>query len=100
MASLDKEQVIEKFTNAYESAKGKKPDIDAKGGWYSVDGGKKVRLAALNELADELTSGGAAEKADVKVKKAAPKKQKTGFSVKQFWTDKITNENSGAIKPR
>ena len=115
MASLDKEQVIEKFTNAYQSANGKAPEIEAKGGWYSVDGGKKMRLAALDELADELASGGdkpakaeakakapkAEKKASApKAKKAAPKKEKGGFSVKDFWNDKIMSENSGAIKPR
>jgi hypothetical protein len=115
MASLDKEQVIEKFTNAYQSANGKAPELEAKSGWYSVDGGKKMRLAQLDELADELASGGAAEKAPeapkaapkaakaapkAKAKKAAPKKEKSGFSVKEFWNDKILSENSGAIKPR
>lgn len=117
MASLDKDQVIEKFTAAYTTANGKAPAIEAKGGWYSVDGGKNMRLAQLDELADELSAGAPkktaskpaeakkaapAKKADTK--KPAPKKAKKkstgGFSVKSFWGDKITAENAGAILPR
>lgn len=69
MSKLDKDQVIENFTNAYTAANGKKPNIEAGGGWYSVDGGKKVRLAALDEMATELSS--ATAKAEPAKKKAA-----------------------------
>lgn len=56
MSKLDKDQVIENFTNAYTAANGKKPNIEAGGGWYSVDGNKKVRLAALEEMTTGLSS--------------------------------------------
>lgn len=116
MASLDKDQVIDKFTLAYKNANGKAPTIEAKGGWYSVDGGKNMRLAQLDEMADEM-SGSSATKSEPKkpaaAKKAAttkakpapkPKAKKAkpqgGFSVKSHWNDKIKAENSGAILPR
>jgi glucan-binding YG repeat protein len=68
MSKLDKDQVIENFTQAYQKAHGKKPNIEAKGGWYSVDGDKNVRLAVLEEMTAELS------KADTPPKKALAKK--------------------------
>jgi topoisomerase IA-like protein len=115
MAALDKDKVIEKFTLAYTNANGKAPSIEAKGGWYSVDGGKNMRLAQLDELADSLGSDAPAKaeaepakKAPAKkpAAKAAPKaaakkaKTKSGFSVKAHWNEKIKAENAGAILPR
>ena len=111
MASLDKGQVIDKFTLAYTKANGKAPVIEAKGGWYSVDGGKNVRLAQLDVLADEMSETDAKTPAEVtqpaakakskpKAKKSAPKKVKGGFSVKAHWNEKIKSDNSGAILPR
>ncbi len=104
MSKLDKDKVIADFTAAYEKANGKAPEIEAKGGWYSVDGGKNMRLAQLKEMGDNL---GGDNKATAKPeKKAAPKKSaakkssNSGFSVKSFWADKITDENDGAILPR
>ena len=43
MSKLDKDAVIAKFTEAYTAANGKAPQIEAKGGWYSVDGSKNMR---------------------------------------------------------
>ena len=122
MSKLDKDQVIAKFTEAYKAANGKEPQIEAKGGWYSVDGGKNVRLAALEELANELAGGEAvkaeAPKAEEKpkaekaaAKKAAPKKApakkaatkkpaKGAFSVKAFWAEQIEARNPGSRQPR
>jgi len=106
MSKLDKDAVIAKFTEAYQAANGKAPEIEAKGGWYSVDGGKNMRLAQLDEMADELAAGKSAAKqaapakAETKkkapAKKAAPakaKKANSGFSVKAFWADKIGQDN-------
>ena len=56
MSKLDKDQVIADFTAAYQQAHGKKPHIEAAGGWFSVDGGKNVRLAQLAEAAAELST--------------------------------------------
>ncbi|MBT0587211.1 hypothetical protein [Alteromonas oceanisediminis] len=109
MASLDKEQVIEKFTLAYTKANGKAPSIEAKGGWYSVDGGKNIRLAQLDELADELagTNQATSKKSTAKpASKPAAKKSKKpasskgNFSVKAFWNEQIKDQNSGSILPR
>ncbi len=116
MSKLDKDQVINEFTEAYKAANGKAPTIEAKGGWYSVDGGKNMRLAAIQEMTDELKGGAsnskpapkASAKADSKPAKAkaAPKKSKaakpksSGFSVKQFWAEQILEKNSGSKLPR
>lgn len=113
MSKLDKDQVIEQFTQAYTSANGKAPTIEAKGGWYSVDGGKNVRLAALVEMAAELSSSASqnapAEKAPAKkkaatAKTATPKTTKSaktaGFSVKDWWQENVLNTASGNRPPR
>ncbi|GAA0857467.1 hypothetical protein [Aliiglaciecola litoralis] len=123
MSTLDKDQVIENFTQAYKAAHGKKPTIEAKGGWYSVDGGKNVRLAALEEMTTELGSSSAPakksapKKAEAKADKPAPKKadkkpaakkpakakkpaNSNGFSVKAFWNEKIEARNPGSKHPR
>jgi hypothetical protein len=126
MSKLDKDSVIEKFTKAYEAANGKAPTIEAKGGWYSVDGGKNVRLAQLDEMAGELggksaktpakAKAASKEKAPAAEKKAAkpakkeaapkkpaakkPAKSKGSFSVKDFYTKQIQEANPGSKAPR
>jgi hypothetical protein len=72
MSKLDKDEVIANFTAAYQAANGKKPQVEAKGGWYSVDGGKNIRLAALVDMTAELSGGAAAEAAPAE--EAPPKK--------------------------
>nr|WP_136252424.1 hypothetical protein [Ningiella ruwaisensis] len=116
MSKLDKDSVLEKFTKAYEAANGKAPNIEAKGGWYSVDGDKNVRLAQLDEMADELSKGAGksgkkaeapeakadkkpSEKKAVK-KKATAKKPASAFSVKDFYTQQIMEANPGSKAPR
>ena len=119
MANLDKDKVIADFTKAYTDANGKAPSIEAKSGWYSVDGGKNVRLAQIQEMTEAL-SGDVAEnveapaakapakktakpaaKQEAKPKKTAKKKAKnSGFSVKDFWAEKLKAEAPGAILPR
>ena len=64
MSNLDKDKVIAEYTEAYQKAHGKKPKIESSNGWYSVDGGKNVRLS---QLADDAKALG-------KEKKSAPKK--------------------------
>jgi hypothetical protein len=122
MSKLDKDSVIEKFTNAYTASNGKAPEIEAKGGWYSVDGGKNVRLAQLDEMADEMTNASsapvakkaakeeaapatekpAAKKAAPAKKKPAAKKSKkaSAFSVKDFYIQQIQSANPGSRAPR
>lgn len=70
MSELDKEAVLNEFTEAYKKVHGKKPNIEASNGWYSVDDGKNMRLAQLNDWTAELKS----EDAKAKPKKAAPAK--------------------------
>ena len=115
MSKLDKDAVIAKFTEAYKKANGKEPTVEAAGGWYSVDGGKKMRLAALDEMANELAGGSApaAEpkkeaKAEPKAKPAAKKpakkkaaaKKASSFSVKDYWNNKLTEQDANNRAPR
>jgi len=77
MSKLDKEKVLAEYTEAYQKAHGKKPKIESSNGWYSVDGGKNVRLA---QLADEAKALGKEKKSAPKkseAKKSEPKKTET-----------------------
>ena len=69
MANLDKDAVIAAFTKAYEKANGKAPSIESKSGWYSVDGGKNMRLAQLQEMTEALASH-SSEGTEMKKRKA------------------------------
>lgn len=109
MSKLDKDTIINNFSQAFATANGKQPSIDAKGGWYSVDGGKNVRLAQLEEMTAELQSSAPAPKTATAVKaktKAAPKKAASKskatktFSVKDFYTQQILQNNAGVRPPR
>ncbi|TKB03778.1 hypothetical protein E5672_06755 [Alteromonas portus] len=107
MANLDKDAVIAAFTEAYKKANGNAPSIESKSGWYSVDGGKNMRLAQLQEMTESLTNGSSvsAEKKEAKakakpVKKKTSKASKPGFSVKDFWAEKLKAEAPGATLPR
>lgn len=116
MSKLDKEQVIEQFTQAYQAANGKAPEIEAKSGWFSVDGGKNVRLATLVEMTAELSGDNtpapaATTSAETKPAKkkaapkpAAPKAKKAakskGFSVKAFWEEHVISKQNASRPPR
>lgn len=119
MSKLDKDQVIVAFTEAYTAANGKAPTIEAKGGWYSVDGGKNMRLAELNAMIAEISATPkvketkvVAEKpkkeavkkpvAEKKVAKKATKKKtvKSDFSVKAFWAEKVLEKSAVSKLPR
>jgi len=112
MSKLDKEQVIAKFTKAFQEANGKEPQIEAKGGWYSVDGDKNIRLAQLDEMAEQLTNGDAS-KTESAATEAAPKKEpapkaktpKTSkkhskFTVKGYWIEQLDADKPGSTAPR
>ncbi|MDF2177589.1 hypothetical protein P2G88_04930 [Aliiglaciecola sp. CAU 1673] len=108
MSKLDKDQVVAQFTEAYKAAHGKAPQIEAKGGWYSVDGGKNLRLAQLEEMIAELGGAKAAPaKAEKKAKPAAAKpakaaKKKSGgsFSVKAYWAEQLAERGQSGRQPR
>lgn len=120
MSKLDKDQVLSEFTEAYKSVNGKEPAIEAKGGWYSVDGGKNVRLATIVEMTAALTGGEVATeeapaeekapKAKAAKKAAAPKaveksagysvvKQGDGFGPANFWLDYLSKLGSDSRTP-
>ena len=118
MSKLDKDTVIDNFTQAYTKAHGKAPSVEAKGGWYSVDGGKNIRLAQIEEMTAELASTKAEPKVAKVPKQDAPaqktvatksapvkkvmKKKQSGksFSVKDFYTQQILEANPGVKAPR
>jgi hypothetical protein len=77
MSSLDKEKTLDAFTAAYKKANGKTPNVEAANGWYSVDGGKNMRLAQLDEWRQELEGGKAETKKSANDKKAASASKKT-----------------------
>ncbi|KZN50188.1 hypothetical protein [Pseudoalteromonas luteoviolacea] len=107
MSKLDKTEVLSAFEAAYEAVNGKKPEITIKPGWYSIDGGKNIRLADVAALTEELTSGNAgvstteekpAKKAPAK--KAAPVKSSkvAAFKVVQANEDGYTAEEAWIVE--
>lgn len=126
MSKLDKTEVLAAFEAAYEAANGKKPEITTKPGWYSIDGGKNMRLAEVAELTEELTSGKTEtvakteEKAPAKAskktttKKAAPaakatekkaaftvvSENKDGFTAEEFWIKELAEKDHDCRLPR
>ncbi len=114
MTNQDKEKIIADFTEAYTKVNGSAPSIEVKSGWYSVDGGKNVRLAQLQDmtasLSGQLTPAATKQPAATKtVSEKKPKKSAStskkpqkvsGFSVKAFWAEKLKNEAPGATLPR
>ncbi|MEM0514732.1 hypothetical protein WCN91_04680 [Pseudoalteromonas sp. YIC-827] len=121
MSKLDKTEVLAAFEAAYEAANGKKPEITTKPGWYSIDGGKNMRLAEVAELTEELTAGKTEtvakteEKAPAKAsKKAAPaakatekkaaftvvSENKDGFTAEEFWIKELAEKDHDCRLPR
>ena len=129
MSKLDKNQVIADFTAAYQQAHGKKPSIEAANGWFSVDGGKNMRLAQLAEAAAELSgntnkpakavakpaskapakaakaskpAAAAKKPAKATAKKSAAKVSDagTGLTAKELWRQKLQQGATNARLPR
>ena len=112
MSKLDKDQVIADFTAAYEKAHGKKPTIEASNGWYSVDGGKNMRLAQLAEETEALAGAKAEAKPATKTadkpaakkpaaKKAAAKKSTSGgLTARELWRKKLEDDATLSRLPR
>ncbi|XQF92073.1 hypothetical protein ACOBV9_11030 [Pseudoalteromonas espejiana] len=119
MSKLDKTEVLSAFEAAYEAANGKKPEITTKPGWYSIDGGKNLRLADVAELTKELSSGKTTTQAEqkapakkTKTKTAAPvKTQKTapftvvtqsedGYTAEELWIVELASKDHDCRLPR
>ena len=112
MSKLDKDQVIADFTAAYQKAHGKKPTIEASSGWYSVDGGKNMRLAQLAEETEALAGAKAEAKPAAKTadkpaakkpaaKKAAAKKSTSGgLTARELWRKKLEDDATLSRLPR
>ncbi|WP_417440758.1 hypothetical protein [Idiomarina sp.] len=121
MSKLDKEKVLAEYTEAYQKAHGKKPEIESSNGWYSVDGGKNVRLS---QLADDAKALGKEKKSAPKKsesKKTEPKKAEAkkpaakkssakqspakksssgGLTAKELWKQKLEGKDSDCRLPR
>ncbi|ODB39669.1 hypothetical protein GSF04_17605 [Pseudoalteromonas sp. A22] len=100
MSKLDKTEVLSAFEAAYEAAHGKKPEITAKPGWYSIDGGKNMRLAEVAELTEELTSGSAvaSDKTQAPAKKAKTTKKAPKAAAVKSASFTIVTENEEGFK--
>ncbi|MEE2025999.1 hypothetical protein [Alkalimonas mucilaginosa] len=100
MSKLDKDQVIAEFTAAYQAAFGKAPQLEQKPGWFSVDGGKNIRLAELAELAQSYGTAKPAKAVAKPAAKTAAKKKAAASqttsarplaqqAAAKIWADKI-----------
>lgn len=105
MSKLDKETVLAEYEAAYQKAHGKKPKIEAKSGWYSVDGGKNVRLAQLAEEAKELAGGtsASAQTTSKSAEKKTPAKKSASTSkskAKSSTSKKSSSKAAASQKPK
>jgi glycerol-3-phosphate dehydrogenase len=124
MSKLDKDQVIADFTAAYQQAHGKKPNLEAANGWFSVDGGKNMRLAQLAEATADLAAASnkptkAAAQTAIKkpgantvAKKSSAEKPVSkksaiqvndngnGLSAKELWRQKLQQGATNSRLPR
>ena len=99
MSELDKEAVLDEFTAAYKEAHGKKPKIEDSNGWYSVDEGKNMRLAQLDEWAKELRSGKSkTKKSPAKSTAVKSSAKKSDSSEKNASSTKTSSKKSTAKK--
>ncbi|WP_115719025.1 hypothetical protein [Gallaecimonas mangrovi] len=101
MATLDKDQVLAEFTAAYNAKNGKDPEIEQKGSWYAVDGGKSLRLADIAALTAELSGAKAAAPAEkAAAPKAAPKKEAAKPVAKKASKPKAAASSNGGMYPK
>ena len=112
MSTLDKTEVLASFEAAYEAANGKKPDITAKAGWYSVDGGKNMRLADLNDLIATFGSEPAPKASKTKTTKKAndvapstpdftiTQNNDEGYTAEELWIVTLAEKDHDCRLPR
>lgn len=116
MSKLDKEKVLSEFSEAYTRAHGKAPIVEEKSGWYSVDGGKNIRLAKIAEWATELGQTATPKAASTAAKpiqatKSTPNKTNHkpavtisksggGLTPKETWLAYLAQEHGQCRPPR
>ncbi|MBQ4848809.1 hypothetical protein [Pseudoalteromonas sp. MMG012] len=117
MSKLDKTEVLSAFEVAYEAVHGKKPEIETKPGWYSIDGGKNMRLADVAALTEELSSGSATPSTAAPAKKAKTKKavapattkkapfivikeNEEGYTAEELWIVELARKDHDCRLPR
>lgn len=99
MSNPDKDAVLDEFTEAYKAANGKKPKVESSNGWYSVDGGKNLRLAQLEEWTEELKGKGASSKKKSSATKSS-EAAKQPSETKETSAKKSTAKKSTASKSK
>lgn len=120
MSKLDKDQVLADYTAAYQQRHGTKPTIEANAGWYSVNGGKNMRLAQLAEEASALSAEAGNAGTKTAKPKAAPAKKaaakpvattppasvkivssnKDGLTAKELWLQRLEEQPTLSRLPR
>ncbi|GIU53288.1 MULTISPECIES: hypothetical protein [Shewanella] len=73
MSNLTKEALIAELKAALEKQTSKTVEIEQKGSWYKIDGGKSLRFSDLEQMHLEATQGKPADKAPAAKKEVAKK---------------------------
>jgi len=103
MSKLTKEEVISALEAALAKQDGHAVNIEQKGSWYKIDGGKSIRFSDLEAMLTEIdgaavptaTEKTQADAAKPAVKKAAVKEttqaktHSTGKTPKALWREKL-----------
>ncbi|KKO46070.1 hypothetical protein WG68_06830 [Arsukibacterium ikkense] len=99
MTKLDKDQVVADFTAAYKAKFGKAPELEQKPGWFSVDGGKNIRLAELAELTASYGKAGSAKASAAKAEKPAKAEKAPAKAATKPAAKPATKSKVKAAKP-
>ncbi|MCC4833381.1 hypothetical protein Q4601_06315 [Shewanella sp. 1_MG-2023] len=116
MSNLTKEALIAELKAALEKQTSKTVEIEQKGSWYKIDGGKSLRFSDLEQMHLEATQGQSVEapaaKQDVAkkpaakpaAKKAVAKKpaaktanKSGGKTPKELWREKLANAGKNTL---
>ncbi|MBQ4890976.1 hypothetical protein A9267_03585 [Shewanella sp. UCD-FRSSP16_17] len=116
MSNLTKEALIAELKAALEKQTSKTVEIEQKGSWYKIDGGKSLRFSDLEKMHLEVTQGQteapvaekvvakkpAAKKAvaaKTEAKKPTAKKADTsgGKTPKELWREKLANAGKNTL---
>ena len=117
MSNLTKEALIAELKAALEKQTSKTVEIEQKGSWYKIDGGKSLRFSDLEQMHLEATQGQSEVKAPAAKKevakksvakpatpKAVAKKPVTkkanasgGKTPKELWREKLANAGKNTL---
>ncbi len=120
MSNLTKEALIAELKAALEKQTSKTVEIEQKGSWYKIDGGKSLRFSDLEKMHLEVTQGqteapvaekviakkptakkavAAKTEAKTEAKKPTAKKANTsgGKTPKELWREKLANAGKNTL---